>query len=149
MHSMFIEISYGKVSLNRESSIIIEFYNIRCSVLEEARPLVSISTQSSNMRLALLRLSMRYLLLYQGSRDQAGLAIAAFVSEIGDIGWRYVAYHSEGCEGFTYKFRFDDSLVESDCVTVDNSKRVVFALGKDELGLVNGSTFDYIKEMMR
>lgn len=28
-------------------------------------------------------------------------------------------------------------------------QKVVFALGEEELGLVKGSTLDYIKEMMR
>jgi hypothetical protein len=32
---------------------------------------------------------------------------------------------------------------------LDDKKRVNFALGKEELDLVEGSTLDYIKEMMR
>ena len=48
-----------------------------------------------------------------------------------------------------YKFKFDNALNESDYVSLGENKRVHFALGKEELGLVWGSTLDYVKEMMR
>jgi Fe-S cluster assembly iron-binding protein IscA len=61
----------------------------------------------------------------------------------------YLSRHSEGCEGYTYKFKFDNQLLENDYVTLNENKKVVFALGEEELALVNGSTLDYVREMMR
>jgi len=58
-------------------------------------------------------------------------------------------FYLEGCEGFVYKFKFDSNLNESDYVKIDESKRVNFAVGKEEVALMEGSTLDFVKEMMR
>lgn len=61
----------------------------------------------------------------------------------------YTFINLEGCEGFTYKFRFDNQLKECDFVQLNNEKRVIFALGDEEVKMLKGSIIDYISEMMR
>ena len=55
----------------------------------------------------------------------------------------------EGCEGYTYKFRFDNCLSGEDYVAHLDSKRVQFAVHEEELRLIRGATLDYVSEMMR
>lgn len=55
---------------------------------------------------------------------------------------------SEGCEGFTYKFKFDTELKETDFVyklKTDQmpEPKVVFAANGEEMKLLNGATIDY------
>jgi len=43
----------------------------------------------------------------------------------------YFPINLEGCEGFTYKFRFDNELKDCDFVHTNSEKRVIFALGDE------------------
>jgi Fe-S cluster assembly iron-binding protein IscA len=56
--------------------------------------------------------------------------------------------NSEGCEGFTYKFKFDNLLKETDFVyklKFDPNKdtRIVFVANGEEMKLLKGATIDY------
>jgi hypothetical protein len=42
----------------------------------------------------------------------------------------YKIYYVEGCEGFTYKFKFDTKLQDTDYVNADaQTKKIIFATG--------------------
>lgn len=62
--------------------------------------------------------------------------------------------YSEGCEGFTYKFKFDNQLKETDFVyrlklDAAQDPKIVFATNGEEMRLLKGATIDYAEEMMR
>ena len=63
---------------------------------------------------------------------------------------RLEIFAGEGCEGFTYKFKFDNQIDENDLIktiAVESKEitgeRIGFAVGKDEVKLLKGATLDY------
>lgn len=90
-----------------------------------------------------------YQLSHVGSCKETTRSPARIILETRNFCWRYKYTNVEGCEGYTYKFRFDSTLGNHDYVSLGEGQKVLFALSEEELGLVKGSTLDYIKEMMR
>ena len=72
---------------------------------------------------------------------------------------RLEIFAGEGCEGYTYKFKFDDAIDEENdlikSITVQSPEtgnpksKVGFAIHKEEVRLLKGATIDYAEEMMR
>jgi iron-sulfur cluster assembly accessory protein len=57
--------------------------------------------------------------------------------------------NAEGCEGYSYKFRFDRTLYNEDYVFQEENKKVVFAINEEDFRLIRGATLDFATEMMR
>jgi Fe-S cluster assembly iron-binding protein IscA len=55
----------------------------------------------------------------------------------------YLKINKEGCEGYTYKFRFDNKIQKSDYALINNEK-IVFAVNEEEMMMLSGSVLDYV-----
>lgn len=55
----------------------------------------------------------------------------------------------EGCEGYSYKFRFDNKILNEDYVWLIEKDRILFAINQEEFKLLKGSTIDYASDMMK
>jgi iron-sulfur cluster assembly accessory protein len=71
------------------------------------------------------------------------------VPATGDLVGRYAWTKAEGCEGYSYKFRYDNALAEEDFVLREENEKVLFAVGEEDFRLLRGATVDFATEMMR
>ena len=57
--------------------------------------------------------------------------------------------NAEGCQGYSYKFRFDRTLNNEDYVLQAENSKVVFAINEEDFKLIRGAILDFATEMMR
>ena len=65
-----------------------------------------------------------------------------------DAGGKFIHILLEGCGGFVYKFKFDNSVQEEDHVFKQN-ENILFAVDGLSLKFVQGCTIDFEIDMMR
>lgn len=101
------------------------------------------------MRSLSLLLSKQYIFIDEGSGSQTTDQTSPIVHASRNRCRRYSPFYSEGCEGYTYKFKFDSQLIDNDFVHANEDKRIVFAVGEEEMKLLKGTVLDHTSEMMR